>query len=124
MDNKNRVFRYGVNQPAFDAVIGAIPGWYMENFLSPEYAACFGGFPLRSDAEGYLTFASPHLGGQGKVPWLAVAEDFGDMIHGLFLDPAPYHGRTVQLFSDSITMEGLTALFSEGLCFLFCSFPF
>ncbi|GKZ25466.1 hypothetical protein AbraIFM66951_003331 [Aspergillus brasiliensis] len=113
MDEKNKVFKYGVDQPEFEAVIGAFPGWYMENFVSPEYAACFGGFPLNEDEEGYLTFTSPRLGGPGEVPWIAVAEDFGDQIHGLFLDPAPYHGRTVQLFSDAVPLEVVTQTFSE-----------
>ncbi|CAG7965677.1 unnamed protein product [Penicillium olsonii] len=113
MDQKNKVFRYGASQPGFDAVIGAIPGWYMENFLSPEYAGCFGGFPLQSDAEGYLTFSSPRLGGPGEVPWIDIEDDFGDIIHGLFLDPTSYHGQTVQCFSDTITFEKLTETFAE-----------
>ncbi|KAJ5801838.1 NmrA-like family protein [Penicillium pulvis] len=113
MDEKNKVFRYGVSQHAFDAVIGAIPGWYMENFLSPEYSACFGGFPLQPDAEGYLTFSSPRLGGPGDVPWIAVEEDFGDIVHGLFLDPTSYHGQTVQCFSDTITFENMAETFTK-----------
>lgn len=98
-ESKHEVFQYACHHGSFKSVIGAIPGWYMENFLSPEYAACFGGFPTQPDANGILSFASPELGGKGLVPWLAIGDDFGDMIHGLFRNPQQYHGQTVQCFT-------------------------
>ncbi|PWY96729.1 NmrA-like family protein [Aspergillus sclerotioniger CBS 115572] len=112
-EEKHNVFQHALRQPGFDAVIGAIPGWYMENFLSPEYAACFGGFPTQPDPEGYLNFASPYLGGPGEVPWISITDDFGDMIHGMFLDPLPYHRQTVQCFSDTITFQDMAQTFTD-----------
>lgn len=114
MDNKARVLQHGIANPSFDAVIGAFPGWYMENFISPDYTACFGGFPLTKDQEGYLTYVSPRLGGEGLVPWLAVREDMGDMVLALFLEPEAWKGKTVQLFSDGVRFEEVVATFEKG----------
>ena len=101
-EEKHKDSQHALRQPGFDAVIGDIPGWYVGNFLSLEYAACFGGFSTQPDPEGYLAFASPYLDGPGKVPWI-----FGDMIHGTFLDTFPYHRQIVHYISDTITFPDM-----------------
>lgn len=123
MDEKNKVFRYALDHKSFDVVIGAIPGWYMENTRIPEYVDSFSGFPLHKDADGYLNFSSPHAGGTNQAPWIAIADDLGDMIHGLFLNPNPYNGRAVQMFSDYITFEEMTVAFQKGASPVLSSFP-
>jgi hypothetical protein len=111
---KSRVELFARSIPSFDAVIGAWPAWYFENFLDPEYAQAFGGFPLYPDAEGYLTFTSPRIGGQGTVQTVSVADDFGEMVHAMFLDAETWAGCTVPCMSDSFSYEDMVAAFMEG----------
>ncbi|KIA75704.1 nmrA-like family protein [Aspergillus ustus] len=101
----------------FDAVIGAWPAWYFENFIDAEYAQAFGGFPLQPDQEGYLTFTSPRIGGRTKpgtgVQTVSVADDFGEMVHALFLSPLKWHRCTVPCMSDSFSYEDMVGAFTE-----------
>ncbi|KAJ0421101.1 NmrA-like family protein [Aspergillus carlsbadensis] len=113
MDAKNRVEHFARSLPSFDAVIGAWPAWYFENFLDPEYADAFGGFPLSADAKGYFTFTSPRVGGQGAVQTVSVADDFGEMVHALFRDPGTWAGCTVPCMSDSFSYEDMVRVFAE-----------
>ncbi|KAF7158713.1 hypothetical protein CNMCM5623_003877 [Aspergillus felis] len=113
MDGKNRVEMFARSFKEFDSVIGAFPGWYMENFLSEEYVTCFGGFPSVPDAEGYLTFHSPRWGGHEKVQFISIADDFGEMVHGMFLNPAKWKNKTIQCFSDAFTYDDMTKIFTE-----------
>ncbi|KAL2786022.1 NmrA-like family protein [Aspergillus keveii] len=105
MDAKSRVEHFARTIPSFDAVIGAWPAWYFENFIDPEYARAFGGFPLLSDDEGYYTFTSPRVGGQGTVQTVSVADDFGEMVHAMFLNPLRWAGCTVPCMSDAFSYE-------------------
>ncbi|KAL4899808.1 hypothetical protein BDW74DRAFT_188843 [Aspergillus multicolor] len=113
MDAKHRVEVFARQFPTFEAVIGAWPAWYFENFIDAEYAAAFGGFPMQSDQEGYLTFTSPRVGGDGTVQTVSVADDFGEMVHALFLDPIRWHGCTVPLMSDAFSYEDMVEAFSQ-----------
>ncbi|KAL4966503.1 NmrA/HSCARG family protein [Aspergillus stella-maris] len=113
MDAKHRVELYARELPSFEAVIGAWPAWYFENFIDAEYAAAFGGFPMKPDEEGYMTFTSPRVGGEGTVQTVSVADDFGEMVHALFLNPSKWHGCTVPLMSDAFLYEDMVAAFTE-----------
>ncbi|KAL3472033.1 nmrA-like family protein [Aspergillus californicus] len=119
MDAKHRVELFAREFSSFEAVIGAWPAWYFENFIDPEYAGAFGGFPLHPDKEGYLTFTSPRVGGdsgngsKGTVQTISVADDFGEMVHALFLNPHKWHGCTVPLMSDAFSYEDMVAAFTE-----------
>lgn len=66
------------------------------------------------DAEGIYTFTTPSLGGEGKVPTIAVDADFGEMVHGMFLDPLRWKDQTIQLVSDTFTWEDMVKTFTEG----------
>jgi len=77
----------------FKSVVIISMGWYMENHIIEENADLMGGFPFHPDAEGYLTLQMPGWGGDGNVPWIAVDEDYGDIAHGVLLDPEAYNGR-------------------------------
>ncbi|KAL4947845.1 hypothetical protein BDW69DRAFT_105496 [Aspergillus filifer] len=112
MDAKHRVELFAREFPTFEAVIGAWPAWYFENFIDTEYAAAFGGFPMHPDEEGYLTFTSPRLGGDETVQTVSVADDFGEMVHALFLNPSKWHGCTVPLMSDAFSYEGMVEAFT------------
>lgn len=98
----------------FDSVIGAFPGWYFENYITPEYAQAFGGFPIFPDEEGIYTFTSPVVGGEGKVQTVSVADDFGEMVHGMFLHPLKLKNQTIQCLSDAFTYEDMVKAFTES----------
>lgn len=108
--------KYAQQFPEFDAVIGATLGWYFENFTTPEFAKAFGGFPLFPDNEGIYTLNCPQLkvGGGGKIQHVAMADDFGEMVHGLFLDPLKYRNQIVQCLSDAFSFEEMIEVFKEG----------
>ncbi|KAL4864440.1 hypothetical protein BDV12DRAFT_205680 [Aspergillus spectabilis] len=113
MDAKHRVELFAREFEEFDAVIGAWPAWYFENFIDPEYAQAFGGFPIKPDNEGYFTLASPRVGGEGKVQTVSVADDFGEMVHAMFLNPQEWKNRTIPCMSDSFSYEDMVKVFTE-----------
>lgn len=67
------------------------------------------------DSEGYLTWKTPSMGNDPEsVPWLAVADDYGDFVHGVFLEPERWNGRYLHGVSESASFAGLTATFQKG----------
>ncbi|PYH87686.1 NmrA-like family protein [Aspergillus ellipticus CBS 707.79] len=113
MDAKHRVELYARERKEFDSVIGAFPGWYFENFITPEYTKAFGGFPMFPDEEGIYTFTTPLVGGEGRVQTISVADDFGEMLHGMFLDPMRFKNQTIQCLGDAFTYEELVKEFTK-----------
>ncbi|KAL4876683.1 NmrA-like family protein [Aspergillus karnatakaensis] len=113
MDAKHRVELFAREFKEFDAVIGAWPAWYFENFIDPEYAQAFGGFPLSPDDEGYYTFTSPRIGASNTVQTIAVADDFGEMVHAMFLNPREWKNCTVPCMSDSFSYEEMVDTFTK-----------
>lgn len=89
-------------------------GWYLETFLIEEFVAILGGFPLIPDEEGYLTLCVPRWGSTPEqVPLTAVSEDYGDIVHGVLLEPAQYNHKLVQAVSDIKSFEGITETFTR-----------
>ena len=87
----------------------------MENHLVEEIAPALGGFPFTPDEEGYLTLHVPRWGGNDEIPFIAIGEDYGDLVHGILLDPKKYNGRLVQGISASATAEKLVSDFEKGM---------
>lgn len=112
---KYRVEQYARQQGKFRTIVIVNPAWYFENFLASEVAPVFGGFPYFPDPEGFLTFRVPHWGGDNKVPFLSITEDYGDIIHGIFLEPARWNGRVIHGVSNIIGFDELTATFEAGM---------
>lgn len=112
--DKNTVGRYASSKTEFETVNIVSPGNYMENFLIEELAGIFGGFPSVPDNEGYLTYSTPRWGGNEDTPYIAIGEDYGDLVHGVLLDPAKYNGQLVQGFSQSIKPGDALKNFEEG----------
>lgn len=108
------VEQYGREHLAFQTFIPVIVAWYLENLLDPEYANIFGGFPQNVDAEGYLTFRTPIWGGDDRVPWISVADDLGDIVHGIFLNPRRWNGRLVQGTGAISSFADLVSKFVHG----------
>jgi hypothetical protein len=112
---KNVIGEYAKNKGVFETVNIVSPGWYAENHLLEEVAPALGGFPFAADEEGYMTLHVPHWGGNGEIPFIAIGDDYGDLVHGIFLDPKKYNGRLVQGISASETPEKLVSDFEKGM---------
>ncbi|KAH6980631.1 hypothetical protein BKA56DRAFT_616474 [Ilyonectria sp. MPI-CAGE-AT-0026] len=89
------------------------PGEYMENFFIEAIAPIFGGFPYVQDDEGFLTFHVPAWGGNEQVPYLCMNRDYGDIVHGVFLNPEEYDRKFVQAFSEPRTHHDVTNTFEK-----------
>lgn len=90
-------------------------GWFLEDAFDPKYVESFGGFAKRVDDEGYLTWKTPRMGNEPEsVPWLAAADDYGDLVHGVLLDPEEYNGRFIDGVSESMGFAELTSTFQSG----------
>lgn len=87
----------------------------METFLWPEIAPIFGGWPFNPDEEGHMTFTCPRWGGpNAEVPFIAMAADYGDIVHGILLAPEKYNGRLIQGISQSRALENVIPDYQTG----------
>lgn len=73
-----------------------------------------GGFPFNQDDEGYLILRLPRWGGTNEILFVSITEDFGDIIHGVLLNPEKYHGKFIQAISVGAKPEELVAVFEKG----------
>ncbi|KAF5549227.1 hypothetical protein FNAPI_8047 [Fusarium napiforme] len=112
-DMKHAVGEYAKGK-GFETVNIVSPGWYMENHLVEDFAPALGGFPFTTDEEGYLTLRVPGWGGNEEIPFISIGDDYGDLVHGIFLDPKKYNGCLVQGISASETTEKLVSEFGKG----------
>ncbi|KAF4494221.1 hypothetical protein FAGAP_9619 [Fusarium agapanthi] len=112
-DMKHAVGEYAKGR-GFETVNVVSPGWYMENHLVEDFAPALGGFPFTTDEEDYLTLRVPRWGGNEEIPFISIGDDYGDLVHGIFLDPKKYNGRLVQGISASETTEKLVSEFEKG----------
>lgn len=87
----------------------------MENFLVKEVAPIFGGFPHHADDEGYLNFVVPKWGGNEDVPFVSMSDDYGDIVHGMFLHPELWNSRVVHGCSDICSFDDVVSAFSKGI---------
>ncbi|KAF9768675.1 hypothetical protein IL306_013987 [Fusarium sp. DS 682] len=111
-DVKHAVREYAKTK-GFETVNIVSPGWYLENHLVEEFAPAMGGFPFAADEEGYLTLHVPRWGGNEEIPFISIGDDYGDLVHGIFLDPKKYNGRLVQGVSASETAGKLVSEFEK-----------
>jgi hypothetical protein len=93
----------------------ASPGWYFENFALEDLAPIFGGFPYIPSEDGTYIFRVPKWGGKEEVPFIAIAEDYGDIVHGILLEPEKWDGKLVQGVSDVESFDQVTAAFEKGM---------
>ncbi|CAG8975217.1 hypothetical protein HYALB_00004278 [Hymenoscyphus albidus] len=112
MNMKNKVQLYAQSLHKFRTITPICAGWFMENFLEKAVAPIFGGFPHLPDAEGFLTFNVPFWGGKEDVPWLSITDDFGDIAHGIFLEPERWNGQNIHGLSDVKSFEEMTRAFA------------
>ncbi|KAF2821447.1 NAD(P)-binding protein [Ophiobolus disseminans] len=113
-DDKNAIGEYAKSTNAFKAVIIVGAGWYFENFLSRDMAPVFGGFPYIPAEDGALVLRVPKWGGSEDVPFISIGDDFGDIVHGVFLEPEKWDGRLVQAVSDIKSFDKVVASFEQA----------
>ncbi|KAL4928869.1 NmrA/HSCARG family protein [Aspergillus undulatus] len=115
MDMKAHIEKYAKETGSFDTVCSVHAGWYYELFLSEWMAQLHRGFPYYPDAEGFLSLHLPRWGGQKDevVPFLAVGDDFGDLVHGILLDPRAYNGKQIQGVSEICSLPRFVEIFSD-----------
>ncbi|KAF7716746.1 NmrA-like family domain-containing oxidoreductase [Penicillium ucsense] len=112
-DMKYKIEQYARANGEFETVSFVCAAWFFENFLSKEIAPIFGGFPHIADAEGYLTFVAPKWGGKEEVPFISMTDDFGDIVHGIFLDPGRWSHKVIPGCSDICSFEDLVSTFEK-----------
>ncbi|KAL4785441.1 hypothetical protein BJX76DRAFT_366979 [Aspergillus varians] len=112
-DMKYKVEQYARSIGSFETVSFIGAAWFFENFLVKEIAPVFGGFPFVADNEGYLTFVAPKWGGNDDVPFISMSDDFGDIVQGMFLDPAQCNSQVVHGCSDICTFDDLVSIFEK-----------
>lgn len=108
----------------FKHVLSVIPGWYMENFKHPMHFGNgyypFGGFPSVPDADGVVRMRYPSVSGEKEsgIPIVSIKDDFGDIVHGLLLNPEKYDGKTVLAIGEVLEYDELTTQFTKGAILL------
>lgn len=98
-------------------MVSVSAGWYMENHLDEGLAPILGGFPFQTDEDGYYTLRIPRWGGNEEMPFISLGDDYGDIVHGVFLQPEKYNGQLVQGISQSATATQLVETFERGELF-------
>lgn len=60
-------------------------------------------------------FRVPKWGGKEDVPFISIGEDYGDIVHGILLEPEKWNGRLVQGVSDIESFDDVVAAFEHGM---------
>lgn len=87
----------------------------MENFLSKDFSVLLGGFPFAEGHDRVSILRMPGFGGDGYMQFLSVQRDYGDIVHGVFLDPESMNGKHVQAISELATLNMVVQAFSNGM---------
>lgn len=119
---KIQVERQAYTTKGFKTVTPIVAAWFMENWLEPDYADLFGGWPTFPDSEGYLTYKTPFWGGKEDFPWISMKDDFGDLVHGVFVNPLRWNRRLIQGSSDIVSSAEVVNTFVAGKVFLLLLF--
>lgn len=112
-DNKEAISEYA-KTAGFQTATNVNLGWALEIFWLDTYVKAFGGLARQPDDEGFLTLKLPPMGNDPElVPWTAVEHDYGDAVHGVFVDPAPWAGKTVWAVSDPRSFQDLIDAYNK-----------
>ncbi|KAJ5766295.1 uncharacterized protein N7511_003911 [Penicillium nucicola] len=113
-DCKSLAEDYARSQKKFTTFVPVLPASFMECWGEESFCRVWGGFPWYRDGREKVTLAIPPYGGDGQMPWVSLEDDFGDIVHGIFLNPSRYNGNHVQAISQTISFEDLAAAFTEA----------
>lgn len=111
---KYHVEQYARTKP-FTTFTAVLPAAFWENFRDENFCYGLGGFPFYRTRDGKLQLRAPLYGGKEDMPWLSVKDDFGDIVHGIFLNPQKYNGMTIQAFSQQLSFAEMAQSFIDGI---------
>jgi hypothetical protein len=111
---KYHVEQYARTKP-FTSFTAVLPAAFWENFKDENFCYGLGGFPFYRTQDGTLQLRAPLYGGKEDMPWLSVKDDFGDIVHGIFLNPQQYNGMTIQAFSQQLSFVEMAQSFTDGI---------
>ncbi|KAI2791381.1 NmrA-like family domain-containing oxidoreductase himF [Penicillium oxalicum] len=111
LDVKAEIEEIAQASPLFKTFTPVMVGWYLEN-IGETFADLYGGFPVRKDAEGITECRLPLWGGNEEMPWISVKDDFGDLVHGVFLNPLRWNRRVIQCQAELMSAGDMTTTFS------------
>ncbi|KAJ5138691.1 uncharacterized protein N7515_003539 [Penicillium bovifimosum] len=112
-DNKNAIANYG-RKAGFEAFVEVNAGWAMDVFFMETYAKAFGGFATVPDSEGFLSLKIfPMSNDPELVPWTSVKDDYGDAVHGVFLDPSKYANRIIWAISEATSFQHVVDVYNR-----------
>ncbi|KAJ5130688.1 uncharacterized protein N7515_006727 [Penicillium bovifimosum] len=116
-DCKSYAAEYAQQRGYFTTFTPLLPASFMECWMDESFCKTWGGFPWFGedghDKNGVVLSAPPY-GGDGRMPWVSLQDDFGDIVHGIFLNPTQYHHRPVQAISGMIRYEDLAKAFTKA----------
>ncbi|KAK5801375.1 hypothetical protein VI817_003587 [Penicillium citrinum] len=113
-DCKSFAEEYARSHSMFTTFTAILPASFMECWTAEPFCETWGGFPLVPKDTGELVLAVPPYGGDGRMPWVSVQDDFGDIVHGILLDPVKYDKGRVQAISSLITFQDLALAFTRA----------
>ncbi|KAH7159429.1 hypothetical protein B0J13DRAFT_518894 [Dactylonectria estremocensis] len=112
-DNKEAISDYA-KTAGFKTTTNVNLGWVLEVFWLDTYIKAFGGLAKSFDEDGYLTLKLPLMGNNPEtVPWTAVEHDYGDAVLGVFINPAPWAGKTVWAVSDPRSFQDVVDAYNQ-----------
>ncbi|CAG8888526.1 unnamed protein product [Penicillium egyptiacum] len=111
--HKNNISDYA-KQAGFRSTVNVNVGWMMENFWNPAYEKAFGGFARLEDPASYLTIDLFPIGNTPEsTPFTSVRDDYGDIVHGVFLDPGSWDKQTVWAVSQPLSFQGFADAYNR-----------
>ena len=89
----------------------------MDIFRRQDYAQAIGGFPYFPDDDGFRTLHVPQWGADTDMPlpWISLEDDYGDVVHGIFLEPENYDGQVIPVVSDIRTYPEVVETLQSGM---------
>ncbi|KAJ5629099.1 hypothetical protein N7490_011327 [Penicillium lividum] len=113
-DCKSFAEEYAQSHEMFTTFTPLLPASFMECWTAEPFCETWGGFPLVPKENGELILSVPPYGGDGRMPWVSVQDDFGDIVHGIFLDPVHYDKQRVQAISSLVRFEDLALAYTRA----------
>lgn len=111
---KHYAEEYARTYKQFTTFTAVIPASLMECWTNDDFCRAWGGFPWHKKADGKVVLSMPPYGGDGRMPWISLQDDLGDIVHGIFLEPGRYDKKQVQAISQIICAEDMAQEFTQG----------
>ncbi|KKK12926.1 hypothetical protein AOCH_000471 [Aspergillus ochraceoroseus] len=113
-DYKTYAEEYARSEKSFTTFTAVLPASFMECWTQECFCQIWGGFPWYRNGQKEVVLAVPPYGGDGRMPWISVQDDLGDIVHGIFLNPQRYDQKQVQAISQLIKLEDMAKELTKG----------